>query len=164
MKQLLLPSACLVILFAACKQADTVATAPVASFSLDSAKQDISASNEKFNAGFVKGDSATIVSLYTADAEIYGPNMPKMDRKTMGSGIATMPAAGIKKMTLQTSEVSGGPDIVAETGTYEMSDSSKVIDKGKYIVLWKKEDGKWKLHRDIWNSDNAPMAMAPAKK
>jgi ketosteroid isomerase-like protein len=25
--------------------------------------------------------------------------------------------------------------------------------KGKYIVLWKKENGKWKLHRDISNSD-----------
>jgi len=24
---------------------------------------------------------------------------------------------------------------------------------GKYLVLWKKENGKWKLHRDISNSD-----------
>jgi ketosteroid isomerase-like protein len=28
-----------------------------------------------------------------------------------------------------------------------------IADKGKYIVVWKKEDGKWKLHRDLSNSD-----------
>jgi ketosteroid isomerase-like protein len=26
------------------------------------------------------------------------------------------------------------------------------MDRGKYIVVWKDEGGKWKLHRDIWNS------------
>jgi len=27
-----------------------------------------------------------------------------------------------------------------------------VADKGKYIVVWKKKKGAWKLHRDIFNS------------
>jgi len=26
------------------------------------------------------------------------------------------------------------------------------LDAGKYIVIWKREDGQWKLHRDIFNS------------
>jgi ketosteroid isomerase-like protein len=34
-----------------------------------------------------------------------------------------------------------------------MDKDGKQIDKGKYIVLWKKEDGKWKLFRDCYNSD-----------
>ena len=30
-------------------------------------------------------------------------------------------------------------------------------DEGKYVVVWKKqEDGSWKLHRDIWNSNLMP--------
>ncbi len=29
----------------------------------------------------------------------------------------------------------------------------KELEKGKYIVLWKKEEGKWKLFRDCYNSD-----------
>ena len=53
--------------------------------------------------------------------------------------------------------------MVSEVGSYSMTDKSgKEIDKGKYIVLWKMEDGKWKLHRDIFNSDMPPMA--PTKK
>lgn len=29
----------------------------------------------------------------------------------------------------------------------------QLIDRGKYIVVWKLEDGRWKRHRDIFNSD-----------
>jgi len=28
-----------------------------------------------------------------------------------------------------------------------------MLDKGKYIVIWKKVDGEWKYYRDIFNSD-----------
>jgi len=24
--------------------------------------------------------------------------------------------------------------------------------KGKYVIVWKKVDSKWKMHLDIWNS------------
>jgi ketosteroid isomerase-like protein len=30
-----------------------------------------------------------------------------------------------------------------------MGDGDKVLDSGKYIVVWKRQDGQWKLHRDI---------------
>ena len=165
MKQLLFLPVSSLFLFIACKQADTTAAAPVASFSLDSARQDISASNEKFGEAFIKGDSAALASLYCNGAEAFVPNAPKMSIAAMSSEITHMPAMGIKKMVLTSSEVAGGPDIVTETGSYVMSDSTKAIDKGKYIVLWKKEDGKWKMFRDIWNSDDPAQPMAaPAKK
>jgi len=34
----------------------------------------------------------------------------------------------------------------------EQADRGYVLDKGKYIVIWKQEEGQWKLHRDIFNS------------
>ena len=47
---------------------------------------------------------------------------------------------------------------ITEEGLFEIKTKDDVqIDKGKYIVLWKKEDGKWKLHRDLSNSD-LPLA------
>ncbi len=33
-------------------------------------------------------------------------------------------------------------------------------DAGKYLVLWKKTDAGWRMHRDIWNSNRA--AAKPA--
>jgi ketosteroid isomerase-like protein len=164
MKRILFVPACLIALLMACKQPEATSTAPVATFSLDSAKMDIEASNVKFGAAFIKGDSATIAGLYTSDAEVYAPNMPKSTASEMASGIKPMAAMKLTSMVLTSKEVSGGPDLVSETGVYEMRDSSKSIDKGKYIVLWKKQDGKWKLYRDIWNSDNPPPPSAPAPK
>jgi ketosteroid isomerase-like protein len=164
MKQLLFLSASSLVLFMACKQADTTTASQAPAFSVDSARQEIAAANEKFGEAVAKGDSAAVVNFYTADGEVYVPNMPKISAKQMGSGVIQMPAMGIRKMVLSSVEVAGGPEIVTETGTYEMSDSTKPIEKGKYIVLWKKEDGRWKIYRDIWNSDEPAMAMTPAKK
>jgi ketosteroid isomerase-like protein len=30
--------------------------------------------------------------------------------------------------------------------------NGSVADAGKYIVIWKKDGGTWKLHRDIWTT------------
>jgi ketosteroid isomerase-like protein len=27
-----------------------------------------------------------------------------------------------------------------------------MLDEGKYVVIWKRHQGKWKLHRDIWTT------------
>jgi ketosteroid isomerase-like protein len=35
-------------------------------------------------------------------------------------------------------------------------DGGAVMDSGKFIVIWKQEGGRWKLHQDIWNSSLAP--------
>jgi hypothetical protein len=45
---------------------------------------------------------------------------------------------------------------IAEIGQYELRDKAgKVLDHGKYIVVWRKEGGKWKLPRDMF-STNVP--------
>jgi hypothetical protein len=36
-----------------------------------------------------------------------------------------------------------------------------MVDQGKYVVSWKKEEGVWKLDRDIWNTSSpAPTLRA----
>jgi ketosteroid isomerase-like protein len=67
---------------------------------------------------------------------------------------------GIKDFKLTTHDVVGSEDLLVETGSYEMyGDKNAVIDKGKYVVAWKKENGNWKLYRDIANT-SMPMARS----
>jgi ketosteroid isomerase-like protein len=52
-------------------------------------------------------------------------------------------------------------DDASEIGRYALvGNDGRELDAGKYIVLWKKGAGGWKLHRDMWNS-NAPVVTAP---
>jgi ketosteroid isomerase-like protein len=61
--------------------------------------------------------------------------------------------SGIKAMTLESVEVEGHGDTAIEVGKYTLHDEGgQPLDEGKYIVIYKQEDGEWKLHRDIFNS------------
>ena len=146
-------------LLVACNQnqASPNTTSESASFNKEEVKATIDSSNEQFGTAFAKGDSAVIVALYDEEAEVYPPNMKAFEnRKDMGSLATQIPKMGISNTRLEAKEVLGGPDYAIEVGSYKMGDSTKDIDNGKYIVIWKKEDGKWKMYRDIWNSDNPP--------
>lgn len=162
MKKLFLPAIVSCVILFSCNN-EAPKTEAAASFSLDSAKAAIAASNADFGNGFATGDSAAFVSHYTSDACINVTNMPKM------CGTAAITAffnggykMGVRGLKITTNEVMGGKEGVIETGAYEMfADKNMSIDKGKFIVIWKEENGKWKMHRDIWNSDLP--AATPAK-
>ena len=65
--------------------------------------------------------------------------------------------SGLKGVSLNTIEVEKHGDTATEVGKIELRDADgKVLDQGKYIVIWKKEGSSWKLHRDMWNSSVAP--------
>jgi uncharacterized protein (TIGR02246 family) len=140
--------------------------ADAAGFSLDSAKAAIAASNKAFGESWATGDSAKFASCYTSDGVMNPPNMPAL------AGTAAITAFfnegykwGIRNIVLKTNEVFGGKDCVVETGTYDLiMENNQSVDKGKFIVMWKEENGKWKMHRDVWNSDLLPAPPpAPAK-
>lgn len=121
---------------------------------LNAVRQEINANNQLWGQAFTRGDSAAIVDLYHSEARIYPPNMAMMNaRSDVGHMAAGMPVAGIQRAQLTTTDVIGNGDLVVETGTYEMGDANKVVDRGKYMVVWKQENGRWRIYRDIWNSD-----------
>jgi ketosteroid isomerase-like protein len=64
-----------------------------------------------------------------------------------------VPASGITKVSFITKELYGNGDLLTEEGVYSVGDSTKTFETGKYIALWKKVNGQWRVHRDIWNSD-----------
>lgn len=133
-------------------------TTEPAAFNVDNAKSAITESNKAFSASFATGDSTAFANCYASDACIYVEGMPKM------CGTASLTTffnegykQGIRNVALTTDEVMGGQEGVIETGRYEMFMANNVsADKGKYMVMWKEENGKWKMFRDIWNTDIPP--------
>lgn len=135
---------------------------PAPSFDLAGARKVVDSMNMTFGALAAKGDSAGIAALYTSDAKVMAPNGPAVQGTTgITADFGAMLRSGIGKAELKTVDLWGNEELLSEEGTYALSTKDgKEIDKGKYIVLWKKEGGNWKLFRDIFNSDMPP---APAK-
>ena len=116
-------------------------------------KATVVAANKKFVDIFNKG-TAGIGDLYTTDAELYPPNS-----EVLKGGTAIAPYwkggfdMGIKNLKLETVSADPAGDQIVETGKYTLAGADgKTMDTGKYIVVWKKENGEWKLFKDIWNT------------
>lgn len=149
-------------LFTACNNSETATTAKdkdgKPAFDLAAAKTAIEARNAEFSSFVAKSDSAGLAGMYTADGKLMGPNMPAASgRSTIQSAFNGMFSGGPLGLKLTTIEIWGNESAIAEETAFSMTDKDgKEIDKGKALVVWKMEDGKWKLHRDIWNSDMPP--------
>ncbi len=152
------------ILFAACKNPSATDNAIA---SRDSAGQDDSVKahirKEASNWGdeVRRGDSTAMAAHYAVDAIV----MPANSEPITGSDIVKFWGGavrmGVKDLKLNITDISGDGNLYAETGTLELfGPDNKLLDKGKYVVVWKKENGNWKMYRDIWNS-NLP---APGSK
>lgn len=148
------------IVFNACNDQPETASEAKSVFDMDSARSSISASNSRFGEALQRGDSVGLATFYTSDARVMPPNLEPI------SGVARITSfwgevfrMGIRNGKLITTEIYGGEDGLTEVGNYELHDNAgKIVDRGKYIVFWKKENGAWKTHRDMWNSNVTPGA------
>ena len=130
--------------------------------SFDLAKETEWVKNEviKFSNDFKKGDSTALASYYSSDVIVMPPNMESVKKKDLASMWGEAIRMGVKDIKLNVTEVKGIEDLLLEVGTYEMyGDINVLLEKGKYMSALKKENGIWKVFRDIWNT-NAPPAPA----
>ena len=149
-------STAIIALLFSCNENDKINIEKSASaFDIKQAEASITQSNQNFMKSFKAGDSLGVAACFTNDAKTMAAHMPSVEgRNNIIHFISESMKGGLKKINLTTNMISGDSSIVAEEGTYALSDSSgKSIDKGKYIVLWKQEAGNWKMFRDIWTTD-----------
>jgi uncharacterized protein (TIGR02246 family) len=114
----------------------------------------IEAANAKFSADFAKGDANAVASHYTSSAWAFPPSGEiARGREAIAKLWKGAMDGGVKQVKLATLEVEARGDAAHEVGTYVLvGDGGKQLDNGKYVVVWKREGGQWKIHRDIWNT------------
>ena len=124
------------------------------------ARSGIEATNARFMTAINSGDVATLAELYTDDAVLCAPNIPMQRGKAAirATFEGMVQAMGTPKLQLDTIQVEERGDAAWEIGAYTMTAGGQT-DKGKYLVVWKREDANWKLAVDMWNTDS-PMAAA----
>jgi uncharacterized protein (TIGR02246 family) len=123
-------------------------------------REAIEAANEVFVATFGKGDAAGLAALYTEQGQLLPPNAGfQTGRQALQAFWQATIDAGIKEATLETLEVEPHGETAIEVGRYTLyAEGGQELDTGKYVVIWKQQGGKWRLHRDIFNSSNPAPA------
>jgi uncharacterized protein (TIGR02246 family) len=138
-----------------------VSVGSAAASSAEDVRAAIETANKAFSAAIAKGDAAAVAALYTSSAQAMPPGgEAAKGRDEIQKAFQGLLASGATNLTLTTQEVEAHGDTAHEVGSWTLkAKDGAAVDNGKYVVIWKKEAGQWRLHRDIWNSS----ATAPAK-
>ncbi len=119
----------------------------------------IKANIEAFSEYVMASDYHNIAASYTKDGKIM-PNGTKIiegydeikQRWTLPEGTTT----SYHKILPEEINVIG--EYAYDYGYYEgattRADGTRLDWKGKYVIVWKKVDGIWKIYLDIWNRVN----------
>jgi len=145
--------------------ADTAAAiAPPAATSAEGDRDAVRAANAAWFKAFNARDVDAITALYADDAVVYAPGMPAARgaaaiKETLGKDIGASTKAGLSNNIGTNEELGVSGDLAWESNTFTVTDTSgKAVDKGKYVTVFERRNGKWLIIRDIWNSDGPPAS------
>jgi uncharacterized protein (TIGR02246 family) len=110
-------------------------------------------------------DAAKIGVLYTDDAVLMPPNMPLVKgRAAIEAWFKAGFDQGFSNLRLSPFRTDVSGDLAYVAGTYVIAAKSPAgaasEDRGKYVEVWKRSAGQWRMVTDIFNSDLPP---APPK-
>jgi ketosteroid isomerase-like protein len=125
---------------------ETVATMAI---DMQQARVLIENTDKQFSKDFKEGDSLALAAHYTKDAEfgsLKGEEILSYWAKSIRNSIKSK----VRNIKFTTSSLTNDGEFLVELGTYEMKDDQDELkSSGKYLVVWKQEDGIWKIYRDI---------------
>jgi len=152
-----------VLAIAGCGRTDSSSTtrSDTPAFDLTAMRSAIEARNEEFTKAHLVGslDSAAMVNIFTSDARILPPNAdPVIGRSAIEALTALYMTMGVTEFREETTAFYGNQEMLVDEGTYVFAyDGGRKTERGKYVNIWRKEAGEWKIYSNMWNT-NAPPA------
>ena len=94
------------------------------------------------------GDSISLGDMYMIDAEVIPSTV---GRENIIKVFGGMIRDSITVSSFETINLWGNDQLLVEEGKGSWSHSNgQVVGRGKYLLIWQKHDGKWKILRDTW--------------
>jgi uncharacterized protein (TIGR02246 family) len=114
----------------------------------------------EWETAFNAGDAAAVAEVYAEDATLMPDGRDIVTgrdaiRQFWSGAMAEAPEGVVAD--LETLEVRGAGNLAYEIGRYTDRAGDEVVERGKYLVVWKQQaDGTWKIVADIWNRNESP--------
>jgi uncharacterized protein (TIGR02246 family) len=108
----------------------------------------------KYDAAYNSGDAAALASLYSDDAQIFAPDHEVIKgRHAIQEFWKGLIAASTAKNESTPIQIEDHGEVAIETGTWVgRNPDGDIAEQGKYMVVWKRDGARWKIHRETWNS------------
>lgn len=129
--------------------AQSAETGATMAIDMQQARVLIENTDKQFSKDYQEGDSLALAAHYTKDAE-FGSLKGKEILAYWGKSIRNSIKSKVRNLKFTTSSLTNDGEFIIELGTYELKDDQDALKgSGKYLVVWKQEDGVWKIYRDI---------------
>ena len=123
------------------------------------ASAQIAERNTAWLAAFKNRDFVMIEALYTSDGLLLPSNSPPVEGPKAVAAVweswSELPNVEVTFGTTRL-DVSASGDMASDYGWYKFefdTENGRFKDNGKYIVVWKKVGGIWKVSADIFNTN-----------
>jgi ketosteroid isomerase-like protein len=138
-----------------------------AAVNLDTEREALRQLDAQFGSSAAKKDSAGAVALYGADAVIMPPNAPAVKGtaaiRTLWSGLLQTPGL-VLRVEPEKIDVAPSGDFATDMGTVTLEfdgPQGHVKEVDKYLEVWQKRDGTWRVIYDTWNANSPPAPSEP---
>lgn len=96
-------------------------------------------------------DSIALGNMYTVNSEVIPSTV---GRENITKVFGRMIRDSITGSGFQTVHLWGNDQLLVEEGTGTWSHKNgEIVGTGRYLLVWQKEEGEWKILRDTWFAD-----------
>ena len=134
-----------------CDQKKTEKNAETEQTDISILKKEIEVRLREYENLLKNGDSIALGGMYMIDAEIIPSTV---GRENIIKVFGSMIRDSITGSSFKTTQLWGDNQLLVEDGTGTWSHANgTVVGQGRYLLVWKKVDGEWKILRDTWFPD-----------
>lgn len=141
---------------ASCATLLTVPVLAIAGGAQSRAETAIKAENARWAEAYARGDDEAISSLYTDDGMLLPPGEERVaGRKAISAYFKNIRGkAAPGTVSFSHFEFYGNDLMMTEISNDEIRDhQGKLVARGKQTLVFLKQNGRWKLHRDMWSAN-----------
>jgi ketosteroid isomerase-like protein len=111
----------------------------------------IAQAGQRFLQLFALNNSSDIAACYTEDAQMLTAGISPVRGRAAIESVFKFTRAPGHTLEFQTEELDVQGATAIEIGAYVRRDRDRAsVDRGRYMVVWKRVGGEWKIHRDMF--------------
>lgn len=111
----------------------------------------IAAAGQRFLSLFALNDAAQIAACYTEDAQMLTGGMSPVRGRSAIESVFKFTNGPGHTLEFQTEDLDIQDGTAIEIGAYVRRNRDRsTLDRGRYMVVWKRVGGEWQIHRDMF--------------